>query len=46
MKKKSLKKLKLSKKHISTLEVKEIDKLKGGSGGGTACNTWWDCWWD
>lgn len=46
MKKKNLKSLKLAKKKISKLEVKEIDKVKGGSGVGSSCNTWFDCWWE
>ncbi|MEM6687325.1 MAG: TIGR04149 family rSAM-modified RiPP [Bacteroidota bacterium] len=44
MKKQNLRKLNLSKKSISKLEVKEIDKLKGGSGyAASACNSCWDC---
>ncbi|PTX59027.1 hypothetical protein C8N46_11196 [Kordia periserrulae] len=46
MKKRNLKKLNLSKKRVSKLKVTEIDKVKGGSGVGSACNTWWDCWLD
>lgn len=46
MKKRNLKKLNLSKKRVSKLKVTEIDKVKGGSGVGTTCNTWWDCWLD
>ncbi|WP_156169224.1 hypothetical protein [Kordia jejudonensis] len=45
MKKKNLKNLKLAKKQISRLEPKKIDQLKGGSGVGSYCNTWFDCWW-
>ncbi len=49
MKKKNLKNLKLVKKNISRLEVKGSDQLKGGSGtcdtgGGSYCNTCYDCW--
>ncbi|QHI38790.1 hypothetical protein IMCC3317_41900 [Kordia antarctica] len=44
MKKKNLKNLKLVKENISKLEVKESDKLKGGTGGGSYCNTCFDCW--
>jgi len=39
MKKKNLKNLKLVKKNVSRLEIKDIDKLKGGSGVGNYCNT-------
>lgn len=45
MKKKKTQNLKLIKESVSRLEVKEIDKVKGGSGGPfTSCNTWFDCW--
>lgn len=46
MKKRNPKKLHLSKKSISTLESKELDKLKGGSAWtvtNTGCNSCWDC---
>lgn len=44
MKKKSVQTLKLVKKKVSNLKVSELSKVKGGSGVGTYCNTWFDCW--
>jgi natural product precursor len=46
MKKRNQKKLNLSKKSISSLATKELDRLKGGSAWtvtNTACNSFWDC---
>lgn len=45
MKKKNARNLRLVKRNISKLEVKEIHKLKGGDGSRkTGCNTCFDCW--